>query len=360
MARALAAQGVSLAFIGPLRTSVQPLARIRQRLGRRLGQSYLIERDGSVLRAYARQVVEQLAHLDVDAVFSPGTIPIAYLETHLPILYWTDATFAAMVDYYPDFSRLGKASLRAGNRMERAAITRADLAFYSSSWAADSAKQAYAGDPAKVHVLPFGANLEREPDRDEVDSLIASRAREECRLLFLGVDWDRKGGDLALALTTELVKRGVPARLIVAGPPAGTVPPSPLIDYVGFVDKSTPSGEAQLGRLLGESHFLCLPSHAEAFGIVFCEASAYGLPSLSVRTGGIGSAVQDGKNGYLFCESEFVPGAADVVAARMEDHDDSYVPLALSSRLEYESRLNWTTSTRILLEHVLRLVSQPR
>lgn len=359
MARALQREGVLLSYIGPLRTPTMPLVRLRQLLRRSLGRRYLFACDGGVLREYAREVTARLAQVEVDAVFSPGTIPIAYLETDLPIVYWSDATFAALVDYYPGFSRLSQTNVRDGNQMEQSAVTRARMAFYSSAWAADSALRDYAADPAKVHVLPFGANLTNEPDHGEVASLIAHRPRDGCRLLFLGVEWHRKGGDRALALATELVKLGIPTRLSVAGPPARKVPRSPLIDYFGFLDKSTASGEARLVRLLGESHFLCLPSRSETFGIVFSEASAYGMPSLSVQTGGIGSAVQDGKNGRLFDESDFVAGAADFVAAQMRDFDGSYVPLALAARGEYESRLNLTTSTKTLLAHLQRFVGEP-
>jgi glycosyltransferase involved in cell wall biosynthesis len=359
MARALERQGVQITFVGPLRTPNNALLRARRYVNGRRGRLFLAERDAGVLRSYAHEVATRLAGEGVDAIFSPGTIPIAYLETDLPVIFWTDATFASMVGYYPDFSNVCDASLRAGHAMERAALARADLAFFSSAWAADSAVRSYGADPARVHVLPFGANITAAPDASQVRSLIANRTRDECRLLFVGVDWHRKGGDRALALATELVRLGVPTRLTVAGPPAATVPSSPLIDYAGFVDKSTPSGEARFGHLLGESHFLCLPSRSEAFGIAFCEASAYGVPSISVHTGGIASAVRDGTNGYLFDESEFVGRAGDAVAALMRDFEGSYVPLGLSSHHEYEFRLNWSTSTTTLLEYVRLLVNRP-
>jgi len=141
-------------------------------------------------------------------------------------------------------------------------------------------------------VGPLGANLTSEPDRRQVVSLIEKRPRRECRLLFVGVDWHRKGGDLALRVVERLVEMGIPSRLTVVGCRAGDVPQSRLVEYVGFIDKSTPSGEASLVRLLGDSHFLCLPSRAECSAIVFSEASAYGLPSIAIRTGGVASAVR--------------------------------------------------------------------
>ena len=357
MARALLREGVALEYIGPLEARIGRLSRGRARLCGRNG-AYLYDRDPGVLRHYARQVEAQLASLEVDAVFSPGSIPIASLNTRLPIVTWADATFGAMVDYY--FFGLCGESIRAGNRMERAALARAGAALYASAWAADSAIKDQAADPAKVHVVPFGANLNDEPTRAEVTALVEKRPRHECRLLFIGVDWLRKGGDLALAVASKLVESGIPTKLTVVGCQAPDVPASELIDCLGFIDKSTPAGEATITRLLGESHFLCLPSRAECFGVVFCEASAYGVPSVSVRTGGIGSAVTHGANGYLFDRDGFVESAAQSIARCMDNYDDVYTPLAMASYEEYCSRLNWTTSTKVLLEHTSRLVAERR
>lgn len=360
MARALVEQGVTLHIVGPLQTPLAPLVLVRGRqlLHRSRGRWFAFRYDRGVVQAHARQVASRLRDLDVNAVFSPGTIPIAYLDTPLPVIYWSDATFGAMVDYYPAYSVLSEASVRAAGRMESVAIGRADAAIYASTWAAESALRVYGADPKRVHVVPFGANLANEPDRRHVASLIAKRPRRECRLLFVGVDWQRKGGDLALGVVERLVEMGVPSRLTVVGCRAGDVPGSRLVDNVGFVDKSTPLGEAALGRVYGASHFLCLPSRAECFGIVFCEASAYGVPSVAIRTGGVASAVSHGSNGYLFDEARFIESAAVSIAECMADYDAVYTPLALSSHEEYRSRLNWATSTKQVVEHVRRLVAR--
>lgn len=356
MAQALSREGVALEYIGPLETS--RLLRARALFQRRFGHAYLVDRDPRVLRSYARQVESRLAGLDADAILSPGTIAIAYLDTDRPIVTWTDATFAVMVDYYSSFSGLSRESIRAGHAMERQALARVDAAFYSSSWAAQSAVEDYAADPKKVHVVPFGANLEVEPSQSEVATLVEKRPRHECRLLFIGVDWFRKGGDLALAVASRLVESGIPTKLTVVGCQAPQRPGSHLVEGLGFLDKSTPSGEATITRLLGESHFLCLPSRADCTPVVFCEASAHGLPSVSVRTGGIESVLKHGANGYLFDQDGFVEDAAESIAHCMADFDGLYVPLANASYEEYRSRLNWATSAKAVVELLSRLVAE--
>ena len=357
MARSLEREGVGVEFIGPLETSLHTLRQVRSRVQRSFGAAYLYDRDPRVLRHYARQVESRARDLAVDAIFSPGTIPIAYLDTDIPLVTWTDATFAGMLDYYPAFSKLSRATIRCGHAVERAALGRASAALYSSTWAARSAVEDYEADPDKVQVLPFGANLDIEPSWDEVMASIEGRARGECRLLFVGVDWYRKGGDRALALAERLTGSGVRTRLTVIGcrPPRSAA--SGLVDSLGFSSKSTPSGAATLTRALRESHFLCLPSRADCTPVVLCEAAAYGVPCLSVRTGGIESVVTDGVNGYLFPAERFVDEASECVARYLADYDGSYTSLARSSREEYGSRLNWAVSVRVLAERISGLIA---
>jgi hypothetical protein len=82
--------------------------------------------------------------------------------------------------------------------MEREAIGRASLVLYASDWAAASAIEHYGADPDKVRVVPFGANLESEVEQGEAAEAINARSANPGKLLFLGIDWKRKGGTLPL------------------------------------------------------------------------------------------------------------------------------------------------------------------
>jgi len=320
------------------------------------GKDYQRDRDPRLLRAYARQVEEKLAGLEVDAVFSPGTIPIAKLETELPLVFWTDSVFHGIVGYYPEFSNLCAETLRDGHTLEQEALSRCTLAIYASEWAVESAKQHYGLGPDKVKMVPFGASVTGAPGPDAIEEIVAARPLDECRLLWIGVDWERKGGVLAVKVAAELNRRGIPTRLEVVG----CDPPSGLPEFVrphGFVSKNTPEGRELCERLLRESHFLILPSVAECFGVVFAEASAYGLPSLATRTGGIPSAVRDGVNGRTFPLSCGPATYADFVQQLLSE-PESYRQLARSSFREYEQRLNWETAGRQVRELIAACVER--
>jgi glycosyltransferase involved in cell wall biosynthesis len=351
--RALQGAGMETERIGNLRDGDWQLSRIKKLYYSKLRRTnFLRDREPAVLKSYAAQVERRMAPMNPDMIFSPGTVPIAYLKTKTPIAFWTDTTFAGMLDFYPSHTNLCAESIRQGNKMEQMALSSCRLAIYASEWAANSALQNYDVDPAKVKVVPFGANIEREKDLSQIEEIVAGKSLDTCKLLFLGVDWQRKGGDKALAVAERLNRLGLKTELHVAGcvPPHA---PSPLLRNHGFISKKTEEGRKYLDRLFRESHFLILPSLAECFGVVFSEASSYGLPSLATRVGGIPTAVHDGKNGRTFDLSESPEEYCKYIQSVMASRE-SYRALSLSSFHEYSDRLNWrvagATAARLMQE----------
>lgn len=188
-AQALKNQSISLEYIGPLREKYSLLFKGKQYLyNRLLNKRYLRDREPLILKDYAHQVSRKLSGINIDIVFSPGTIPIAYLECDQPIVFWTDATFAGMIDFYPNWSNLCKETIKNGNAMERSALNRCRLAIYSSEWAAQTAVDYYEIDRSKVKVVPHGANIECNRSFDDIRKIVNARPSNKCKLLFLGVD----------------------------------------------------------------------------------------------------------------------------------------------------------------------------
>lgn len=357
VARSLEDTSTSLQYVGSLTEEVSAILKVKRRFYRHLlKKQYLFERDPGVLKAYARQVSNELNRVNPDIIFSPGTIPIAYLDCQQPSVFWTDCTFGSMIDFYPEFTNLCQESINHGNQMEKAALDRCKLAIYTSDWAAQSAIELYQVPPHKVKVVPFGANLDRDHSLEEIKDLLESRPSNLCKLLFLGVDWERKGGNVALEVAKELNKTGLRTELTIVGcnPPVH----EPLPDFVrslGFISKSTPEGKQKIEQLIAESHFLIVPSVAECYGIVFCEANSLGVPCLSTNVGGIPTIIRTGKNGKTFDRAANAAEYCTYIHELFSDYA-KYKSLALSSLQEYKSRLNWQVAGQTVRTMLKELV----
>ncbi len=356
MGKALEKQCGEVIHIGPLRKHRDNVLRAKQVFYTNvMRKRYIEDRASKVLKSYADQVSARLKDARVDVVFSPGTIPICYLESSAPIVFWTDATVAGVIDFYPAWSDLCHESLRDANRMEQAALSNCRLAIYSSDWAAETAINAYQVDADKVKVVPFGANVESVRNLNDIRIIVAQRRTDVCKLLFIGTEWYRKGGDIAVDITGSLNAMGLKTELTVLGCHIkGSVPD--FVSPKGFVSKKTSKGRTLIDRLFAESHFLLLPSRADCVPVVIAEANSFGVPVVASDVGGISTAVRDDLNGYVLSSAEqFVPHACSVILKSMESLS-AYRELAIRSFGEYTERLNWQTAGRRvheLLENIL-------
>jgi glycosyltransferase involved in cell wall biosynthesis len=343
-------QNVEVELFSPLardyrRSLILPgvLARIR-------GKQASLERHSLALRSFASQLSKKLREHSVDVVFTTGSIPITLLECSQPIILWTDAVFHAMLGYYPGgFSNLTSAAVRRSKWQEEEALRRCAIAAYSSTWAAETAKELT--DPQKIRLIPFGPNISSPYSAERLTSAVQKkreRGPRSCELLFVGVDWERKGGDIAIETAKLLNHMGIAARLRIVGAKPKQVLPD-FVEYLGFIDKNSPDGLRRLSDLYSEADFFILPTHAETAGIVFCEANSFGVPSVSYSTGGVEDYVRNDVNGVCLPPGSPASCFAESIA-RILSTPDSYQRLSSGAFHEFKTRLNWPNSVSILLE----------
>jgi glycosyltransferase involved in cell wall biosynthesis len=155
-----------------------------------------------------------------------------------------------------------------------------------SSWAGGSLVNDYGVNPARVEVLPPGVDLElwHPPQAAEPAPF---------RILFVGGDFERKGGHDLLRAFQEL-PGSRSGRLELALVTRSPVPDMPGVKVYSDFSPNSPD----LIRLYQSSHIFVLPSQAEAFGIAAVEASAVGLPVIASKTGGLADIVVDGVTGF--------------------------------------------------------------
>ncbi|MBD2064334.1 glycosyltransferase family 4 protein [Funiculus sociatus GB2-A5] len=358
IAKSLASQSIELDYIGCLNKNFSLLTRPKWSFYRNLlHKDYYRWAEPLVLRDYAYQISEKLFRLNSDIVLCPeNAVPIAYLECKQPIVLWTDSTLAGLINFYPYLSNLSKETETNIYAMEKAALDRCKLVILSSEWAAETAINIYGLNPCKVKVVPWGANIGCDRTSDQIRILVESRVSSPCKLLFVGVDWYRKGGDLALEIAKSLNLMGLNTELTVVGCQPMTNEPLPgFIKSLGFIDKSSQEGKDQINKLLRESHFLILPSRAESYGHVFCEANSFGVPCLATNTGGIPTIIKENINGKTFALEANISDYCNYIVFIMENYSE-YKKMAISSFEEYQSRLNWDVATQTVKQLMTELL----
>jgi len=291
-----------------------------------------------------------------DAVVTTSTSATAFLATEKPIFVIHDATWAQVLELYPYFaaSKQVPRVVSDGFEMEKRTFTRSNVTLIlASAWAAERAILDYHLDRERVHVLPLGANFEEDPPRHEVERAIQDRKGDHCNLLFVGREFDRKGGHIAVDAAAALRDLGIPTTLHVVGCSPVGLPA--FVSIHGLLRKDRKAEVKQLTNLYSRCDFFILPTQAEAQGIVFNEAAAYGLPVVATNVGGVSSVVKNGGWGLLLPSDAPGQHYASWIAELFRDRV-RYLSTALSAREDYEARLSRSVHSGRLLAIIDQVV----
>ena len=153
------------------------------------------------------------------------------------------------------------------------------------------------------------------------------------RIVFVGVDWQRKGGQVLVDAFDRVHRSHPGARLEIVGcsPDVADMPGITVHGRLGLDDVAT---------LLSECDVFCLPTRAEPFGVAFIEAMHAGLAVVGTRIGAIPDFVHDGETGALV-DPDDVSGLADVLST-MLDHPERTQKMGAAGRALVRERYQWT------------------
>jgi len=221
------------------------------------------------------------------------------IKTNKPIIFVSDTVWSAFSRYY--FDNIPSFNIESGNLIERTALNKCSHIVLASKWAKNSCCHDYGINDSKISVIEFGANIESE----YISSILSLRKNKHkidyFNVIFIGADWNRKGGEIAFNTIRWLNSNGIKTIFHIIGPKK-----IPLyikeysnVRYYGFLNKNCPDDYNRLCDIWSKADLLLLPTKAECAGIVFAEASALGVPSISYDTGGVSSYVINNVNGYL-------------------------------------------------------------
>jgi glycosyltransferase involved in cell wall biosynthesis len=243
------------------------------------GQRVLSDRFGAMLKQSG----------DRGAFLQIGTL-VEVAPEFGPHFMLTDMTIPqALQQGMFEVGEMTPAQQKAAVAVQRRVLRSASHIFVLSDWCKASMVRDFGLEPDKVSTVYAGSNLVL-PER-----VIEPKLDHE--VLFVGIDWERKGGPLLLD-AFKMVRAELPsATLRIVGCRMKTEQPG--VRCEGFLDKKDPAQYELLQRCYLRASVFCLPSRFDPFPNVLIEAASAGLASVAIDNGSRREAVIDGVTGIL-------------------------------------------------------------
>ncbi len=232
-----------------------------------------------------------LFHTQVVSLFSTG------IMKRVPSIISLDATpinFDTVAQYYDHRPATDGWVDRQKYRLVREAFHAASALVSWSEWAKGSLTDDYGIEASKIHILAPGAapayfeiGRRRHAAGAEGDA-----AGGPVRLLFVGGDFRRKGGDLLLECMRGPLGRRCELHVVTKD---DSVAPAHNV----YVYRNVGPNSAELLSLFAGADIFVLPSRGECLAVVLMEATAAGLPVVTTDVGALGEAVLPGESGLL-------------------------------------------------------------
>ena len=173
----------------------------------------------------------------------------------------------------------------------------------TTEWARRSVIEDYKIDENKVKVVYPGINIAKfePPDRSKRDT------KARYNILFIGGDFKRKGGEDVLEVFLTKFSEVANLHLVTY---ASIDCKHPNV----YIYKNIKAYTPEFLELYYQADAFVMPTYADAYGTVFLEAMAAGLPVIATRLGPIREIVSHGETGFLI-----EPGDRHELACRLRD-----------------------------------------
>jgi glycosyltransferase involved in cell wall biosynthesis len=299
----------------------------------------------ATLRSHLRVVLE------CASAYTPGAIDVAWTSSATaasilglrkrltggpPLVITADSTPAQLASMAPYYRPPGPRWRRAVRHVLTLLQYRsADVVNPWSCWAAESFVREYGVAPERIQVVPPGTDLSLwHPAPDA-----STRSAQRVRLLFVGADFERKGGDLLVDVFQKFFADTCELHLVTKH----AVGARPGIQ----VYRDFAPNDERLRALYASSDILVLPTRADCFSLASIEAMASGLPVITTSVGGIPEIVVDGETGILIPPGDAL--ALRQAIQQLVDHPDRRGCMGRAGRQRAERRFDGVQNARRLV-----------
>ena len=288
--------------------------------------------------AKAAKIVRSFEN-EIDVILQVGATFRLPADIDVPLALYCDSNISlsrAGAAGHSEAAMLTDREYEEIRRREAEVYDRADLIFTMSDMLARSFSVDFGIEPHRLMTIHCAPNVPF-PDVGSSEPVADHRPT----VLFVGRDFERKGGALLMRAFPE-VRRRVPDALLQV---VGYVPSDPQPDwarFVGFQSRDTEQGRRAMDDFYRKADVFCLPTRFEPFGTSFVEAMGYQLPCVGPTAWAVPEIISHGQTGLLV-EPDDPRALADALVELLLDRE-------LAARMGREGRqraLNHFTWGRI-------------
>ncbi len=274
----------------------------KSRLNDSVAKYYISERCFKKRSRYARALVAKHKG-DFDVAFQISGLFNSFsdMSDRPCVIFCSFNTYLAYTEWRPWAPFESHEEFSRWYALEKELYHRADKILCTNNYVKRSLVEHYGLSRDRLCHIGYGINFDHLPD--------AEKTYAGKLAVFMGYDFERKGGPTVVE-AFRLVLRDVPdARLRIIGPSNLCTKGFPdQIEYLGEI-----KDRSEIERHFREASFFVMPSVCEPFGLVFLEAMAYKNPCIGSTNDAMPEIIEHGKTGYLV-----TPGKVDELARHMK------------------------------------------
>jgi glycosyltransferase involved in cell wall biosynthesis len=235
-------------------------------------------------------------------------------------------------------------------KWEANVINKCDYVITFSKASAEVIQKYYQKEPDKIIVMPIPAYIPEPllPSKN----IIKKEFGEELHLLLVGKRFNLRGMDIAIEVTRELNRKGVPTELRIVGINGED---QEHIRFMGNYDKENPQELAAYFNFFHWADLLIHPSRFHSAGIVISEAAGFGLPTITNAAGGLATSVLHDQTGIVLPEGSPSSAYVDAITTLLQDKP-RYHRYQLAARDRFDQILDWDKAGQQLFDIIKNAV----
>lgn len=234
---------------------------------------------------------------------------------------------------------LSEKELKRRIKVQEIEYQAAKKVFYMGEWVTSEMKNLYPDIAHKFYTVGGGINKELVGKKTET--------KKENAILFVGKDFQRKGGDLVIE-AFEILQRQYPelktTLYIVGDIKEDEYKDIEGVKVLGSIDRK------QLIEYFNKSKLFCMPSRFEAYGLVFLEAFSFGLPCIGRDDFEMPYFIENNKTGLLIKDDN-----AQILSSMMYRLliDDSFRREVNNKKEYYNKIYDWDNVAKNIVNHII-------